>query len=224
MGSNESKEDEKPEYMVTLDPFWIDENEITNVQYGKCISENTCQPPRKTNQLDDPIYDHYPIVSVSWNEALNYCHWAGRRLPREAEWEKAARGTDGRSYPWGNQAPTGDPDNIADRNQCLDWADKNSDDGFEKSSPTGNYPAGASPYEALDMAGNVWEWVNDWYDPGYYVSVPVQNPAGPLSGERRVARGGSWYNQSYQVSVFMRDGLKPDYVNDDLGFRCAQNP
>ena len=175
MGSTDAdldaKADENPQHKVTMDTFWIDRTEVAKDQYQKCVDAGKCAVPVCSGT---GISDH-PVVCVSWQDATNYCAWAGRRLPTEAEWEKAARGTDGRKYPWGNEAP--------------DDKRLNYNANVGKTSAVGSYPSGASPYGALDMAGNVWEWVADWYDQNYYTSSPAQNPAGPDAGQFRVGAG-----------------------------------
>jgi eukaryotic-like serine/threonine-protein kinase len=176
---------ESPQHSVYLDAFWIDRTEVANSLYAKCVAAGACDPLNdissysRTSYYGNSQFADYPVIYVNWNMASAYCSWAGRRLPSEAEWEKAARGTDGRLYPWGDQAPSSSLVSFA-------W---NQGDTAE----VGSYPAGASPYGALDMAGNVWEWVNDWYDENYYESSPSENPQGPSSGDDRGLRGGSWY-------------------------------
>ncbi|KPL83542.1 hypothetical protein ADN01_08070 [Levilinea saccharolytica] len=217
MGSDKSvdpqaNDDELPQHRVYLDAYWIDQTEVTNAMYARCVADGACTPPAETSSYSRDSYygssqfDQYPVIYVDWNQASAYCAWAGRRLPSEAEWEKAARGTDGRIYPWGKQAPNG---------QLLNF------NGNEKdTTAVGQYPAGASPYGALDMAGNVWEWVADWY--GDYPSGAVSNPTGPGSGEARVFRGGSWGDASYGIRAAYRVRSLPGYRNVNFGFRCAR--
>jgi formylglycine-generating enzyme required for sulfatase activity/tRNA A-37 threonylcarbamoyl transferase component Bud32 len=216
MGSNEGNSDEKPQHPVYLDAFWIDKYEVTNALYKKCVDAGKCQSPNPTRSYTRSSYygnasfDNYPVIYVSWNDAKTYCEWAGKRLPTEAEWEKAARGTDGRIYPWGN---------TFDKS-LLNSYESNIGDTTQ----VGKYLGGASPYGALDMAGNVWEWVADWYNSTYYTSSPRDNPKGPSSGQYRVVRGGAWDYSGGNVRPAYRSRYAPSDANDLVGFRCARSP
>jgi formylglycine-generating enzyme required for sulfatase activity len=168
--------------------------------------------------------DSYPVVQISWNDANAYCKWANARLPTEAEWEMAARGTDGRIYPWGNLPPKGTLANLADKNLDAVWAKKAINDGFEFASPVGIYPDGVSPFGALDMAGNAAEWVADLYQYDYYWRSPYSNPTGPASGVMRVMRGGQWSFTADGLRSTARVPHSPTYSIDYSGFRCAANP
>jgi formylglycine-generating enzyme required for sulfatase activity len=212
--------DEEPWHTVYLDAYWIDKTEVTNAQYRGCVEAGACEDP---GCWDDDRFNvpDQPVVCVSWFQALAYCQWAGARLPTEAEWEKAARGTDARIYPWGNTFD-GSKLNFCDRN-CENGygVASDADDGHAWTAPVGSYPAGASPYGALDMAGNAWEWVADRYDDGYYSDSPRDNPPGPVSGEYRVLRGGSWDLIWAWARCARRYAGEPDYGDDGIGFRCV---
>jgi eukaryotic-like serine/threonine-protein kinase len=246
--------DERPQHTVTLGAFWIDRTEVTNAMFATFVAASGYRTDAEL-EGDGWIFDlaaerwlqttgadwrhphgpgsgldgleAHPVVLVSWNDARAYCAWARRRLPLEAEWEKAARGTDGRIYPWGNQPPAGDLANFADKNLPLDWpawSDASVDDGYEFTSPAGQFPSGASPYGVLDMAGNVWEWVNDWYAADTYATSPGATPLGPVSGSDKVLRGGSWYDRANFLRSADRYFNLPDYRGVNFGFRCAVSP
>ena len=226
MGSSnadgEAGAQEKPQHPVYLDGYWIDRTEVTNAQYRKCVEAGACQEPGCWNNSDVNAPDQ-PVVCVSWDEAQAYAAWVGGRLPTEAEWEKAARGTDGRIYPWGNKFD-GTRLNYCDRNCESAWKDTSADDGYALTAPVGSYPAGASPYGALDMVGNVSEWVADRYDAGYYARSPARNPQGPDSGDVRVSRGGAFYPEKWYVRCAARLGNPPDSRSNYSGFRLVASP
>jgi sulfatase modifying factor 1 len=200
-----STANEKPQHRVYLDAYWIDEMEVTVAQYRRF-----CQATGRV-MLPAPSWgwqDDHPIVNVTWEEAAAYAAWAGKRLPTEAEWEKTARGTDGRDYPWGNE-----------------WDPRKCVHGHRSTLAVGSRPAGASPYGALDMAGNVWEWCADWYDRTYYRSAPKQNPQGPSSGRDRVLRGGAWRDSMADPSDCRganRFYCDPGVRDGTFGFRCVR--
>jgi eukaryotic-like serine/threonine-protein kinase len=218
MGSTDSETDatdqEKPQHMVHLDAFWIDQTEVTSAMYAKCVASGKCKLPWC---LTGSEFDKYPAVCVDWFNAKAYCEWAGRRLPTEAEWEKAARGTDSRLYPWGNEPAT------------CEYAVMKNDSGYgcgEGLARVGSRPKGASLYGALDMAGNVFEWVNDWYDAYYYSTSPSSNPTGPASGSEPVLRGGFFGNNARFLRVAYRvpHSNNPTGGESGIGFRCSASP
>jgi formylglycine-generating enzyme required for sulfatase activity len=177
MGSNGGFANERPQHAVTLHEDWIDQFPVTNAQFDQFVRETGYQAQGDWRSEFRPGKEQYPVVYVTWEDACAYGKWCGKRLPTEAEWEKAARGIDGREYPWGNR-----------------WDGNNCNVSGRGTTPVGSYPAGLSPYGCYDMAGNVWEWVADWYGPDYYKASPGENPSGPAAGDRRVVRGGSWYD------------------------------
>jgi formylglycine-generating enzyme required for sulfatase activity len=221
MGSNEGNSHDKPEHKVFLDAYYMDMYEVTVGQYGKFLEATGMNPPPMWTTMDQAVYQNHPVVNVDWQDANNYCKWAGKRLPTEAEWEKAARGTDGRIYPWGNDAPDARRANYGKEK----W------NKHAALMPVGQLKDGKSPYGIYDLAGNVWEWVSDWYDPNYYATSPSRNPQGPESGKYKVLRGGSWDFAAEDLRSARRDLNiptstdydSPAYQNFNSGFRCAAN-
>jgi formylglycine-generating enzyme required for sulfatase activity len=220
--------DELPAHDVSLDAFWIDQLEVTNAMYMLCVQAGACTPPedwasdRRPSYFNNEEFKDYPVVHVTWEQAGTYCAWAERRLPTEAEWERAARGDDFRNYPWGDEPPS---EAYANFNRLI-----------KDTSRVGSYPAGASPFGALDMAGNVWEWVNDLYGTEYYKTSPEHNPTGPetSSTNLRVIRGGSFQDEWVDLRVSKRGaalGPAPEATFDvpdrdgehssKIGFRCV---
>jgi formylglycine-generating enzyme required for sulfatase activity len=215
---------EGPVHQVTLESYYIDVYELTNRQYQECVAAGACTPPSRmgsstrSSYFEDPGFADYPVIWVSWEQAQTYCAWRGARLPTEAEWEKAARGTDARLYPWGDSFEAGEG-NFCDTNCELHWANKDFDDGFADTAPVGSFPSGASPYGVQDMGGNVNEWVADWYDEQYYASSPSVNPMGPETGINHGIRGGSFHTPGQGLRTAARPLSEP--AADYIGFRCA---
>ncbi|HID62288.1 MAG TPA: formylglycine-generating enzyme family protein, partial [Anaerolineae bacterium] len=210
MGSDEGEDNEKPAHTVSLEAFEIDKFEVTNEQFARFVEETGYQTDAEkagetgTWRTYAEGKDNHPVVKVTWNDAVAYCEWAGKRLPTEAEWEKAARGEDGRVYPWGNE---------------WDPAKANTKEGgLRGTAAVGSFGAGASPYGVEDMAGNVWEWTADWYQ-----AYPDSDFYSEYFGEKfRVLRGGGWFNDQKTVRSAYRSSSSPDLRNDDVGFRCAR--
>ena len=238
MGSDDSDSDadgdEKPQHQVYLDGYYISKYEVTNAQYCKFLNEHG-NDYNGYECIDLDVYseiyysngsyyvksgyENYPVRYVTWYGAKAFCEYYGWRLPTEAEWEKAARGTDKRKYPWGNHDPYYNGKYYANYDPGDDDAD-----GYEYTAPVGSYPQGVSPYGCYDMAGNVWEWCNDWYDYDYYSNSPDHNPQGPSSGYYRVCRGGGWFNcNARYIRCASRDYDTPSGRFQSVGFRPVKD-
>ncbi len=207
-------DDERPRHKVWLDAYAMDLYEVTAGRYAAFLSASGRAAPWLWESVNLQLHGDRPVIGVDWEDAEAYCRWAGKRLPTEAEWEKAARGTDARSYPWGNTAPTADFANYAlgarfSYSQVL--------------TPVGRYEKGKSPFGLYDLAGNVWEWVQDWYGTTYYEQSPERNPAGPEEGQFKVLRGGSWSDGPKYLLTYGRFKLPPTTRNSYIGFRCAKS-
>jgi len=199
-----------PKRTVSLDNFWIQQMEVTNGMYAQCVKVGSCTPPAQeigAPVFTNPEFSSYPVVGVDWNQSSAYCTWIQGRLPTEAEWEKAARGSEGNLYPWGNDDPACDVGNLTG---CLGHT-----------SAVTDHPDGKSPYGLYDMAGNVFEWVNDWYDATYYENAPAQNPTGPESGQYRVIRGSSFESNLDQILIGNRHFGGVAWHDYQTGFRCV---
>jgi formylglycine-generating enzyme required for sulfatase activity len=212
--------EEKPYHKVYIDGYYINKYEVTVAEFEKCVNAGSCkkenyyskqEKPDWACNLGDSAKENHPMNCVTWYGAKEFCEWTGKRLPTEAEWEKAARGGTDTKYPWGNEFKTGMAN--CDEGTCKD--------GYQTTSPVGSFKANG--YGLFDMIGNVWEWVNDWYDEKYYQSSPGKNPAGPSSSSLKVLRGGSWDDLTRLMRVSDRNRNYPDVRNDINGFRCAKD-
>lgn len=214
MGMEDGLPDARPLHRLYLSSYWIDQHGLTNGEYRQCVDRGGCLPPKVREAFDDPQLVLHPVTNVTWTQAQAYCQWAGKRLPTEAEWEKAARGTDGRRYPWGNS------DEIILKNRVKMTDMKTSVDGVE---PAGMPAATASPYGVSGMVGVVSEWVRDWYAEDFYRTSPSRDPQGPLRGTFRVLRGGGWMERPLELRTGYRSWDEMTYWGPTLGFRCAND-
>ncbi|MGD2093355.1 MAG: SUMF1/EgtB/PvdO family nonheme iron enzyme [Candidatus Aminicenantes bacterium] len=224
MGANVYR-NEKPLHKVYLDGYWMGKTEVTMKQYKAFINEKRYRSLPDYAQKYSPGNEH-PVVGVSWEDAVAYCKWLSKKtglnfkLPSEAQWEKAAQGIERLKYPWGNHGPFYNGKWYANYAAHDSW-DKKGADGFEYTAPVGSYPIGASPYGLMDMAGNVWEWCNDWH--AFYSSKPQVNPTGPRGGTGRVMRGGGWFIFAKLLRCANRNSERPSYHSGFVGFRLCQN-
>jgi len=211
MGADDLEPDSRPVHRVNVSTFYMDRYQVTNAQYRKCVEGGGCLPPKDHHAFDDPNRATHPVVNVTWTQARTYCHWKGKRLPTEAEWEKAARGTDARRYPWGNSA-------APLTHRVKSGETKVAANGTE---PVGSQPGNVSPYGVFDMVGSVSEWVKDWYGEDFYQVSPAQDPQGPVRGAFRVLRGGELSERPLEHHVSNRSWDEMTYWGPTLGFRCV---
>jgi formylglycine-generating enzyme required for sulfatase activity len=241
-------EDERPQHRVHLDGFWIDRTEVTVAMFHTFVQDTEYETTAERQGWGKPwtagpmelewpkvagadwqhprgpewlAEDDHPVAQVSWEDAAAYCEWVGGSLPTEAQWAKACRGTDGRMWPWGNSYEADRASSCEAQCPIERWKDDRFDDGFAFTAPVGSFPDGASPYGALDMSGNLWEWVADWYGEDYYGQSPYENPTGPDWGTVRAMRGGSWYDTGVWKTCTVRHQNPATDLYDDVGFRCA---
>ncbi len=244
----EGFEDERPQRRVFVSAFQIDRHEVTHGEYLSFVQATGHRIPENVRSAATlwengrPMHgiEHHPVVNVSWEDAVAYCRWLNKRLPTEAEWEKTARGTDGRIYPWGNEWDLTKANSVSywagrtvEFESGADWdafwlkgegARVSKEKGLKGevlTLPVGSFPQGASPYGALDMAGNAAEWVQDWFDPNYYRSAPSSDPQGPQRGAIKSMRGGSWLKPAKSLRTSDRDWGTIDSRPSGTGFRCA---
>jgi formylglycine-generating enzyme required for sulfatase activity len=220
MGTNGGPDDAKPEHQVYLDAYYIDKFEVTNTLYKACVEAAACAPPQQNQSsthatyYGDPEFDAYPVISIDWQMANDFCEWRGLALPSEAQWEKAARGADERNFPWGNQGIDCSYANYFDAN-------KGEKGCVGDTAAVGSYEKGQSPYGVYDLAGNVWEWAADWYSEDYYGVSPGSNPQGSETGETRVMRGGAWNLNELHLISTGRGQKDPMDASRTIGFRCV---
>ncbi len=222
MAARDGGIDERPNHEVYVDAFYMDKYELTNARYLQFVTETGHRTPQhptdpnlglwKGNMMPESVSE-LPVINVDWFDAQAYCQWAGKRLPTEAEWEKAAKGPNDWRFPWGDVEPTQEHANF---NQVR-WR------GEATLVQVGIYDKGKSPYGVYDVAGNVWEWVSDWYDASYYQVSPSRNPQGPESGTYKAVRSSGWQGETPQVRIFTRIKSLPTDRNNSTGFRCAQD-
>ncbi len=238
----QGEEDERPQRVITLAAYAIDRYPVTVAQYRRCVAAKACGVPDSEKGCNwggappapaaagsgedaapapapasKPVSrEDHPVNCVSWSQAQSYCAWVGKRLPTEAEWEKAARGSDGRFFPWGNEDPTCERANYAlgEEKYCIPGGGTASARSYERS---------ASPFGVVQMAGNVYNWVSDWHDREYYAVSPEQNPTGAAVGKYRVVRGGSWFSRAADLRLTMRGLIPPQASFNYVGFRCARS-
>lgn len=211
---------EEQQHKVFISTFKIDKYEVTTNKYAECVNAGDCQMPviGGIMHYGDPEAGNFPINGVSWYQAKTYCEWEGKRLPSSAEWELAARGTDGRTFPWGEEKP-----------DCSRAVMDRENAGFlgcgsGNSLNVGSKPKGASPYGVMDMAGNLWEWTSDWYDETYYFNSSYRDPKGPKTGELKITRGGDFLSrQSYELRTTARFPYYPSNPSPAIGFRCVSD-
>lgn len=246
MGSDaDDRPETSPERLVYLDAYAIYQTPVTNAHFSAFVYQTgyqTLAEQQGWSFIGVDLEQHrgaywaapkglgssllgrsdHPVFHVSWLDASAYCAWAGGALPTEAQWEKAARGTDGRTFPWGNDDVSAERANFCDVNCPAAWANTGLDDGYATLAPVGSFPAGASPYGVLDMAGNINEWVADWRGEDYYADAPNVNPTGPDVGDFKMERGGSWYSGWTNLRAFSRSNYETsDHSHDMEGFRCV---
>jgi formylglycine-generating enzyme required for sulfatase activity len=210
----EGLDDEQPRHKVFLDIYYIDKYEVTSGRYAKFLSFTGWEKPLNWDKVKFPDDANRPVVGVTWSDADAYCRITGRRLPTEAEWERAARGENERKFPWGDSRPKPSQALFGQMTQFS----------YDILKPVGSYTSGEGPYGAFDQAGNVAEWVQDWYDGEYYREGPEKNPPGPKTGQYKMIRGGSWSDMPiYLMSASRTSKLPPDTRNAFIGFRCAQS-
>lgn len=205
-------DDEHPAHTVNLPGFYLDRNEVTNADFAAYVAATGARIPGTWKAATYPGGEaNIPVASINWYQANDYCAWAKKRLPTEAEWERAAKGQGQREWPWGDT-----PDPLLANLEGVE-------DHFAGTAPVDSFDAGRSPYGLYNMTGNVMEWVNDWYDEHYYKVMPAKNPPGPAIGDEKVIRGGSWHDSFRYAHTYSRFKMFPEYRDVTIGFRCAKS-